>query len=201
MVCHYFLLLFFHFYKDFTEDIRFNLTFSNTAECAFWWRKWGEKREKQSWFINFGQKKIYAPILVFFFQTSDMRVVKSKNHVWKPLNPLNPFFLTSIGFFCPIKNHVFSLRYGGLKKVKNDVWKPINPFFVPHMIFFVRNRIFFYSVWNQVFLTQFDTKGRLILKCPFGVFKSPKKPTKFFQDFCPSLKKEVKSKSKGTLYR
>jgi hypothetical protein len=25
-----------------------------------------------------------------------------------------------------------------------------------------------------------DSKGQLILKCPFGVFKSSKKPTKFF---------------------
>ena len=32
------------------------------------------------------------------------------------------------------------------------------------------------------------TKGQLILKCPFGVFKSsPKKQRNFFQDFCPSL--------------
>ena len=37
-------------------------------------------------------------------------------------------------------------------------------------------------------------KDQLISKCPFGAFKSSKKPTKFFQDFCPSLKKEVKSK-------
>ena len=28
-------------------------------------------------------------------------------------------------------------------------------------------------------------KGQLILKCPFGVFKSPKKPTKFFPGFLP----------------
>ena len=33
-----------------------------------------------------------------------------------------------------------------------------------------------------------DTKGQLILKCLFGVFQSLKKPTKFFQDFCPDLK-------------
>ena len=31
------------------------------------------------------------------------------------------------------------------------------------------------------------TKGQLNSECPFGVFKSPKKPTKVFQDFCPSL--------------
>ena len=32
------------------------------------------------------------------------------------------------------------------------------------------------------------TKGQLILKCPFGVFKSPpKKQWNFSQDFCPSL--------------
>ena len=31
------------------------------------------------------------------------------------------------------------------------------------------------------------TKGQLILKCPFGVFKSSKKQTIFFQDFFPSL--------------
>ena len=30
-------------------------------------------------------------------------------------------------------------------------------------------------------------KGQLILKCPFGVFKSTKKPTNFYKDFCPSL--------------
>ena len=31
------------------------------------------------------------------------------------------------------------------------------------------------------------TEGQLISKCSFGVFKSPKKTTNFFQDFCPSL--------------
>ena len=29
------------------------------------------------------------------------------------------------------------------------------------------------------------TKGQLILKCPFGVFKSSKKPTNFFPGFLP----------------
>ena len=28
-------------------------------------------------------------------------------------------------------------------------------------------------------------KGQLILKCPFGVLKSPKKPTNFFPEFLP----------------
>ena len=37
-------------------------------------------------------------------------------------------------------------------------------------------------------------KDQLISKCPFGVFKSFKKPTNFFQDFCQSLKKDVISK-------
>ena len=32
-----------------------------------------------------------------------------------------------------------------------------------------------------------EFKGQLISKFPFGVFKSPKKPTIFFKDFCPSL--------------
>ena len=36
--------------------------------------------------------------------------------------------------------------------------------------------------------------NQLISKCPFGVFKSFKKPTNFFQDFCQSLKKDVISK-------
>ena len=28
-------------------------------------------------------------------------------------------------------------------------------------------------------------KGQVILKCPFGVFKSPKKPSNFFPGFLP----------------
>ena len=36
-------------------------------------------------------------------------------------------------------------------------------------------------------LANVNPKGQLILKCPFGVFKSPQKNTNFFQDFCPSL--------------
>ena len=43
-------------------------------------------------------------------------------------------------------------------------------------------------------------KGQLTLKCPFGVFKSPKRPTIFFQDFCPSPKERSNQKNKGTLY-
>ena len=35
-----------------------------------------------------------------------------------------------------------------------------------------------------------DGKGQLILKCPFGVFKSAKKPMKFCKDFCPTAKKK-----------
>ena len=30
------------------------------------------------------------------------------------------------------------------------------------------------------------SKGQLISKCPFVVFKLTKKPTKLFKDFCPS---------------
>ena len=41
---------------------------------------------------------------------------------------------------------------------------------------------------NGIATNQLKDKGQLISKCPFGVFKSSKKPTKFFfQDFCPSL--------------
>ena len=32
---------------------------------------------------------------------------------------------------------------------------------------------------------QHSGKGHLISKCPFGVFKSPKKPTKYFPRFLP----------------
>ena len=32
-----------------------------------------------------------------------------------------------------------------------------------------------------------NTKGQLISEWNFGVFKSPKKPTKFLTDFCPSF--------------
>ena len=31
----------------------------------------------------------------------------------------------------------------------------------------------------------FTFKGQLISKCPFGVFRSSKKPTKFFKGFLP----------------
>ena len=42
---------------------------------------------------------------------------------------------------------------------------------------------------NQILrrLLSVNPKGQLILKCPFGVFKSSKKLTNFFPDFCPSL--------------
>ena len=44
-------------------------------------------------------------------------------------------------------------------------------------------------------------KGQLILKCPFGIFKSSKKPTKFFIGFLPKpLKRCQIKKNKGTLY-
>ena len=45
------------------------------------------------------------------------------------------------------------------------------------------------TTWKKTSYTEDgNIKGQLISKCPFGVFKSPKKPTKFFfQDFCPSL--------------
>ena len=33
------------------------------------------------------------------------------------------------------------------------------------------------------------SKGKLISKCPFGVFKSPKKPTNFFRFLSQSLKR------------
>ena len=36
-----------------------------------------------------------------------------------------------------------------------------------------------------LYFLQNDSKGHLISKCPFGVFKSPKKTTKFFPGFQP----------------
>jgi hypothetical protein len=41
---------------------------------------------------------------------------------------------------------------------------------------------------------KYFNKGQLISKCPFGVLKPAKKTMIFFEDFCPSLKKRVKSK-------
>ena len=40
---------------------------------------------------------------------------------------------------------------------------------------------------DHIRLTLAIFKGQLILKCPFDVFKSSKKPTNFFHYFCPSL--------------
>ena len=34
-------------------------------------------------------------------------------------------------------------------------------------------------------------KGQLISKCPFGVFKSPKKPTKFLSGFLKRIKSKM----------
>ena len=54
-------------------------------------------------------------------------------------------------------------------------------------------------------LHYFFIKGQLILKCPFGVFKSSKKTTKFFPGFLPQpLKrgqiKKIKAVANHSLY-
>ena len=50
-----------------------------------------------------------------------------------------------------------------------------------------------FLVWSRILCCRnflVATKGQLILKCPFDVFKSPKKTTKFFPEFLPlSLKR------------
>ena len=44
-------------------------------------------------------------------------------------------------------------------------------------------------------------KGQLILKYPFGVFKSSKKPTEFFsRNAALASKERSNQKNKGTLY-
>ena len=43
-------------------------------------------------------------------------------------------------------------------------------------------------------------KGQLTLKCPFGVFKSSKKPTKFFPGFLPKPLKRGQIKKIRALY-
>ena len=44
------------------------------------------------------------------------------------------------------------------------------------------------------------SKGQLILKGLFGVFKSTKKPMKFCKDFSPSLAFNKKLNKKGSLF-
>ena len=39
--------------------------------------------------------------------------------------------------------------------------------------------------FNLIEYLQFCTKGQLISELNVGVFKFPKKPTKFYTDFCP----------------
>ena len=41
------------------------------------------------------------------------------------------------------------------------------------------------SAWMSHMVICNVSKGQLISKCPFGVFKSPKKPTKCFPGFLP----------------
>ena len=43
-------------------------------------------------------------------------------------------------------------------------------------------------------------KGQLVSKCPFGVFKSPKKPGKFFPGFLPYPLKRGQMKKTRALY-
>ena len=56
-----------------------------------------------------------------------------------------------------------------------------------------KEHLFYKLASAKIFLSEFlpycfqVSKGQLILKCPFGVFKSPKKTNDFFQDFCPIL--------------
>ena len=44
-----------------------------------------------------------------------------------------------------------------------------------------------FTIYNKLIQSNklIPAKGKLILKCPFGVFKSSKKPTKFFPGFLP----------------
>ena len=37
----------------------------------------------------------------------------------------------------------------------------------------------------EIFWSSVDTKGQLISKCPFGIFKSTKKTTNLFKKFQP----------------
>ena len=50
-------------------------------------------------------------------------------------------------------------------------------------------------VWAIRAVREKFAKGQLISKCPFGVFKSPTKPTNFFRDFWPASEKRSKQKS------
>ena len=53
------------------------------------------------------------------------------------------------------------------------------------MVFVTKCHVFVYLQFDKIKVnkqkqTGIQTKGQLISKCPFGVFKSPKKPTKLF---------------------
>ena len=67
------------------------------------------------------------------------------------------------------KNGIESME--GLWEIELSWWKFLKPF---------HN-----DPWFQIY---FDIlSSQLILKCPFGIFKSSKNQRNFFQDFCPSL--------------
>ena len=51
--------------------------------------------------------------------------------------------------------------------------------------------------WGDQSKKMWGIKGQLISKYPFGVFKSPEKPTKFFPGFLPSPLKRGQTKKKG----
>ena len=62
------------------------------------------------------------------------------------------------------------------------------------MYFSTKLSNFYVGVQNVV------AKGQLISKCPFGVFKSCKKPTKFFPGFLPQPLKRGQIKKIRALY-
>jgi hypothetical protein len=56
------------------------------------------------------------------------------------------------------------------------------------------------KIWVLLFINTQIFKGQLISKRPFGVFKSPKTPTKFFPGFLPKPLKRGQIKKIGALY-
>ena len=99
-------------------------------------------------------------------------------------------FSTLFGNFRPFSKQLLAkvLKYNEPNGAKVKMSNSKKEEYFPLLVNVFLMRTLFYNYVLKYLLNYLQTvKGQLISKCHFGVFKSSKKSTIFFQDFCPSL--------------